>query len=329
MRSFWRKYGSHARGQVRNGQLLVSGVHVHLTGQGRDGNSSLRERCFSGVVQLVCVFLFPHCSPLDTLCLEFTGISPSFFTRVIWHATRYAMSSGVSMTFQNKLFLQLLVIALALVTVFPYCVIRYTKTAFEEIEAQREQAQITQFKQQFARFGDEVVRRVESIANAEATLRMAMDLARPKADKSLYVRDAIGAAQDRNLDVLEIATWDGTIISSTPDYSRVGRNNALVSAKMDWSDSPAFLDKQQLPDGDALLLLAVRPNAVQGKRIYIIGGCRVDQNFLSSFVLPANMRVLLHRNFSESTFEPTGLLDRTGLCDRPKICTAYPAGAQT
>ena len=217
------------------------------------------------------------------------------------------------MTFQNKLFLQLLGIALALVTVFPYCVIRYTKTAFEEIEAQREQAQITQFKQQFARFGDEVVRRVKSIANAEATLRMAMDLTRPKADKSLYVHDAIGAAQDRNLDVLEIATSDGTIISSTPDYSRVGGNNALVSAKMDWSDSPAFLDKQQLPDGDALLLLAVRPNAVQSKRIYIIGGCRVDQNFLSSFVLPANMRLLLYRNFSESTFVPTDLVDRTGV----------------
>jgi hypothetical protein len=216
------------------------------------------------------------------------------------------------MTFQNKLFLQLLVIALALVTVFPYSGIRYTTTAFEDIEAQREQAQITQFKQQFARFGDEVVRRVESIANAEATLRMAMDLARPKADKSLYKHDAIGAAQDRNLDVLEIAAWDGTIISSTPDYSRVGRNNALVSARMDWSDSPAFLDKQQLPDGDALLLLAVRPNGVPGKRIYIIGGCRIDQNFLSSFV-PANMRVLLYRNFSESTFEPTDLLDRTGV----------------
>ena len=105
------------------------------------------------------------------------------------------------MTFQNKQFLQLLVIALALVTTFLYSVIRYTKTAFEEIEAQREQTQITQFKQQFARFGDAVVRRVESIANAEATLRMAMDLARPKADKSLYVQDVIGVAQDRNLDV--------------------------------------------------------------------------------------------------------------------------------
>jgi len=112
------------------------------------------------------------------------------------------MSSGLSMTFQNKQFLQLLVIALALVTTFLYSVIRYTKTAFEEIEAQREQqTQITQFKQQFARFGDAVVRRVESIANAEAALRMAMDLARPKADKSLYVQDVIGVAQDRNLDV--------------------------------------------------------------------------------------------------------------------------------
>ena len=217
------------------------------------------------------------------------------------------------MIFQTRLFLQLLAITLAFLTIFAYSVIRYTETAFEEMEAQREQAQIAQVKHQFVQLGDEVVRRVENIANTELTLRMAMDLARPQANKSLYVHDAIGAAEDQNLDFLEITTWDGTVISSTPDYSRVGRKNTLMSAKMDWSDSPAFLGKQRLPDGDALLLLAVRSNRAVGKGLYIIGGCRVEQNFLSSAVVPPDVRVLLYRNFSEPTFAPTDLLDRTGV----------------
>ena len=221
------------------------------------------------------------------------------------------------MSFQTRLFLQLLGIVLALVTIFAYSVIRYTKTVFEEIEAQREQAQITQFKQQFVRFGDEVVRRVENIANAEATMMVSMDLARANADKSLYVHDAIGAAQDQNLDFLEITTWDGTVISSTPDYSRVGRNNSM-SVKTDGSDSSAFLDKQQLRDGDALLLSAIRSNGIDAKRLYVSGGCRVDEKFLSSAVLPSNMRVLLYRNFTGSTFEPTELLDRNGVVEHPQ-----------
>ena len=217
------------------------------------------------------------------------------------------------MIFQTRLFLQLLGITLAFVTIFAYSVIRYTKTAFEETEAQREQSQIAQVQHQLVQLGDEVVRRVENIANSELTLRMGIDLALPKADKFLYVGDAIGAAEDQNLDFLEITTWDGTVISSTPDSSRVGSKNTLMSVKMDSSDSPAFFAKQPLPGGDALLLLAVRSNRAVGKGPYIIGGCRFEQEFLSSAVVPSDVRVLLYRNFSESTFAPTDLLDRTGV----------------
>jgi len=61
------------------------------------------------------------------------------------------------------------------------------------------------------------------------------------------------------------------------------------------------------------LLLAVRSIRAVGKGLYIIGGCRVEQNLLSPAVVPSDVRVLLYRNFSESTFAPTDLLDRTGV----------------
>lgn len=223
-------------------------------------------------------------------------------------------SQGCQMSFQARMFLQLLTIALALITAFAYCVNRHTKTAFKEIEDQQEQAQISQLKQQFTRFGDEVVRRVESIANAETTTRMAMDLARPKADKSLYAHEAIGAAQDQNLDFLEITTWNGTVISSissTAVNSRTRDNSMLAS--VDWSHEPGFLEKQRLPDGDALLVSAIRSNGVEGKKLYVIGGRQVDERFLSLVALAPNVRVLLYRNFDNLTFAPNELLDRNGV----------------
>lgn len=222
------------------------------------------------------------------------------------------------MSFQTRMFLQLATIALALITVSAYGVIRHTRTAFEEIQAQREQAQINLLEQQFTRFGDEVVRRVESIANGEPMTRMAIDLAQAKADRSLYAQEAIGAAQDQNLDFLEITTWDGTVISSTPENSRVGRNNPLF-ARGEWSDAPAFLERQRSPSGDALLVSAARSNGVEGKELYVIGGRRVDERFLGLVAVPPNVRVLLYRNFDDSTFAPSELLDGNGVVGQARI----------
>ena len=51
---------------------------------------------------------------------------------------------------------------------------------------------------------------------------------------------------------------------------------------------------EELPDGVALSLSVVRMLPVGAKNFYIIGGRRLDQNFLASLVLPAGMRTLLY-----------------------------------
>src|SRR5205823_11817880 len=61
-----------------------------------------------------------------------------------------------------------------------------------------------------------------------------------------------------------------------------------------------FLKKEELPDGVALSLTVVRTNdTVADKSLYIIGGQRVDQNFLASLVLPAGMRALIYTNLDQ------------------------------
>ena len=118
------------------------------------------------------------------------------------------------MSFRTKIFLIFLVTVLASVSLVAYGVTHYTQQAFEEMDAQRSKALVAQFNQEFAQRGETVVQQVENITNADITLRMALDLARPNADSSLYVHDANGAAQDHGLDFVEFINGDGSLISS-------------------------------------------------------------------------------------------------------------------
>jgi two-component system nitrogen regulation sensor histidine kinase NtrY len=212
---------------------------------------------------------------------------------------------------RTKLLLIFMLTVVASATVVAYGVTHYTRAAFEEMDAQRTEALVAQFQKEFAQRGEEVVHQVENIANAEITLRMALDLARPNADQSLYVHDGTGAAQDHGLDFVQFVNSDGALISSAQFPSRVGYKNEWVTANKNWRDSHAFLTKEDLPDSVALSLTVVRTLPVGDKNFYIIGGRRLDQNFLASLVLPAGMRTLLYQNL-EPGFAPAELTDAGG-----------------
>jgi hypothetical protein len=215
------------------------------------------------------------------------------------------------MSFRAKLFLVFLATVLTSVVLVAGIVTHYTRAAFEDLDAQRTEALVAQFKKEYAQRGEEVAHQVENIANAEITLRMALDLARPNADQSLYVRDAMGAAQDHGLDFVEFVNSNGTVISSAQYPARVGYKDDWVTASKDWRESGAFLKREELPDGVALSLSVVRTLPVGEKTFYVIGGRRLDQNFLASLVLPTGMRALLYRNL-EPDFVSTSLTDAGG-----------------
>jgi len=184
------------------------------------------------------------------------------------------------MSFRSKLFLVFLVTVLASVSVVAYSVTHYTRAAFEEMDAQRTEALVAQFNKEFEQSGEGMVQQVENVANSEITLRAAMDLARPNADQSLYVHDAIGVSQDHGLDFVEFVNWDGTIISSSQNPGRVGYKNDWVAATKDWRGTSAFLKKEELPDSVALSVAAVRTvGGGNDKNLYIIGGRSLDQRF--------------------------------------------------
>jgi two-component system nitrogen regulation sensor histidine kinase NtrY len=216
------------------------------------------------------------------------------------------------MSFRTKLFLVFLITVLASVSLVAYGVTHYTQAAFEESDAQRSEALVAQFNKEYAQRGDEIARQVKNITDAEITLKVAIDLAGARPDQSLYVHDAAGAAQDHGLDFVEFVNWDGTLISSAQYPARVGYKNDWVTSNKNWNDSAPFLRKEELPDGVALSLTVVRTlSGGNNKDMYIIGGRRLDQNFLASLVPPAGTRALLYRNL-EPGFTASALTDVNG-----------------
>ena len=211
------------------------------------------------------------------------------------------------MSFRTKLLLVVLLTIFASVSVVAYAVTYYTRSSFEAMDTQRTEALVAQFKKEFAQRGEEIVRQVENIANAEITLRTALDAARPNADLSIYVHDANGAAQDHGLEFVELVNYDGTLISSAQYPSRVGYKNDWVTSKSDWNDSPAFLKREELPAEVQLSLCSVRTQPNAPKPFYIIGGRRLDKNFLASLVLPTGMRALIYTNL-DPAFAAASLL---------------------
>src|SRR5882762_304217 len=212
------------------------------------------------------------------------------------------------MSFRTKLLFVVLLTIFASVSVVAYAVTHYTQATFEAMDAERTEALVAQFNKEFVQRGEEIAQQAKNIAENNITERMAIDMSRPNADLSLWVRDAIGSAQENGLDYVEFVKYDGVLVSSAQFPAHVGYKNDWVTAVKNWNNTPAFLKKEDLPDGVAISLSVVRTNnTMADKSLYIIGGQRLDKNFLASLVLPAGMRALIYTNL-DPTFVPTSLM---------------------
>src|SRR5438067_1758972 len=212
------------------------------------------------------------------------------------------------MSFRTKLLLVVLLTIFASVSVVAYAVTYYTRSSFEAMDTQRTEALVAQFKKEFVQSGAELSHQVKNIADAGVTDRMAIDLSHPNADASLYARDAFGAAQEHGLNYVEMVNSDGILITSVQNPAHVGQKLDWVTSVRNWNDTDAFLKKEELPDGVSLSMTVVRTNdTVADRSLYIIGGQRVDQNFLASLVLPAGMRALIYTNL-DAAFTARSLL---------------------
>ena len=200
------------------------------------------------------------------------------------------------MMFRRKLLLVFALTVFLSVAAVALLVSYVTRRAFDRSEDERTAALVTQFRREFNRQGEDVARRVAAIAASEEVSRMALKLNQPQADSGPYFELAKTTAENSQLDFLEFVESDGTIVSSAQWPAKFGYPDGAVGSFPVEADRGAFLKQEELQDGTALGLFVVRATRVGEHPVYVIGGRRLDKNFLAGLDMPAGMRALLYQN---------------------------------
>src|ERR1700720_6498 len=219
------------------------------------------------------------------------------------------------MSFRKKLLLLFAATVLLCVAVISASVYSTIRRSFEQANQDRANAIAAQFRAEFQRRGSDVVRKVESVAAGETAQHIALDMNRGATDSGEYVSAAHTLAGQQQLDFLELVDSRGTILSSAQWQAKFGYPEAAIppAANPQAAIAPAgaFLKREELPDGATLGLFAVRAARVGEQPLYVIGGERLDQGFLSTLDIPTGTRVLLYQNLN-AKWNPKSLLDLNG-----------------
>src|SRR4029077_8751021 len=186
-----------------------------------------------------------------------------------------------------------------------------TRRAFERSNEEQTAALVSQFQREFQRHADDVVHRVEAITQSETTTHLALALNRGSRETSGYLNEAGPIAESHQLDFLEFVDSRGLIVSSAQSPARFGYPENSLPNLPSLTSKSAFLKREELSDGSALGLLAGRAARVGEQPLYVVGGQRLDRNFVAGLELPAGMRAMLYQS-AGTAFSPQLLIDDSG-----------------
>jgi two-component system nitrogen regulation sensor histidine kinase NtrY len=214
------------------------------------------------------------------------------------------------MKYRRKLLAVFAITVFVSVTAVAWITSVLTRHTFEETDELRTAALVTEFRHEFDRRGEEVARRVEAIAKGDATTRMALALNHGTPDYGTYLNEANTIAENQRLDFLEFLDSEGKVVSSAQSPAKFGYKEALPSLASTHND--VFLRQEDLPDGAALSLSAVRVVSLGDAPLYVVGGQKLDRDFLASLSLSGGMHAMLYQNVGD-TFSPQLLIDSSGV----------------
>jgi signal transduction histidine kinase len=217
------------------------------------------------------------------------------------------------MSFRRKLLAVFTLTVFLSVGAVTWIVSTVTRQAFERDDDERATALVAQFRREFNRRGAEVVHRVEAISAGDPAVRMALAVSHGSPDYGAFLNAAKNIAADQQLDFLEFVDHQGTIISSAQWPAKFGyKDNSFPGT----APEDAFLQQEELADGAALGLSAVREVDVGENPLYVMGGRRLDKNFLANLELPAGTRAMLYQNLG-SGFSPQLLIAASDTVQQP------------
>jgi signal transduction histidine kinase len=203
------------------------------------------------------------------------------------------------------------------------------RRVFDQLDQEQTRVFARQFRREFQRRADEVAAALDRMASSDRLTRMAFDLAHGS-DPAQYLDEAATLAQEYRLNYLEITGSDGQIVSSAQSPAMFGYPEPAFAA----AGHPPFLKEEEMPDGSSQTgLFAVRAvrsvEAGAGPSLDVVGGVRLDREFLADLPVPAGGKVYLYRN-SGAEFDPQRLTgtDEAGpdeASDGPGVAARYRA----
>jgi signal transduction histidine kinase len=219
------------------------------------------------------------------------------------------------MSFRQKLLLLFALTILLCIAVMSVSVYGTMRQSFEQASQDRANSAAAQFRSEFQRRGQEVERKLEAVAASETVQRIALEINRSAssvasgADTNVFPGEARALATQQQLDFLELVDRQGTILSSAQWQAKFGYPEPAIASST--GPSGAFLKREDLPNGPTLGLFAVRAVHLGEQPLFVMGGERLDQAFLSTLDVPAGTRVLLYQNL-DVKWNPQSLFDLNG-----------------
>jgi two-component system, NtrC family, nitrogen regulation sensor histidine kinase NtrY len=222
------------------------------------------------------------------------------------------------MSFRLKvLFVVLFSVALSIVLV-AWQISASARSAFDRIDAERTSALVSQFQKEMASQDAEIERQLAQIAATEAVVKIGLENSHGQPDFSAFAGAAQELAAAHSLDLLQIISADGVIISSAQWPARFGYKDAgIISEPV---PKAALLKKEDLADSSVLALVRVQPLKFRERNLFLVGGRTLGEDFIRSLVLPAGMRVFIYRP-EPGGFSPQNLMSATPIADTNKIAS--------
>jgi signal transduction histidine kinase len=211
------------------------------------------------------------------------------------------------MSLRQKLLLLFSLTIAAAVAAVSWTVLVRIRQVFNQQDQEKTTLLVNQFQREFQHRSADVAAAVDRLANAERTRSMAFELVQTS-DAAPYLGEAQVLAAEAQLDFLEIIGTDGNIVSSAQWPARFGYPEPAIVG----SGSQSFLKREDLPDSvTALGIFATRP--IHGSpSIRIIGGKRVDQQFLADLPTPSGVEAYLYTSDLAQSNTPQQLLGVNG-----------------
>lgn len=211
------------------------------------------------------------------------------------------------MSLRQKLLLLFSLTVAAAVAAVAWTVLVRIRQVFEQRDQEETTLIVSQFQREFQQRSTQVSQAVEHLAQSEQAREMAAQITQ-SGDTSAFVNEAHAMAQSAQLDFFEIVGADGNIISSSQWPARFGyaESAALLAGR------PSFLKREDLPDGTAALgLFAVRVVNTPAPGVTLVGGERLDENFLSELPVAPGVQIGLYTEAASTDAQTDGAATAT------------------